>query len=440
MRQTSGFALIVAIIMLVVLASLGFAAMFLTDMNLKIAENGRTQTLARFNAEGGLDSAFVVLAGEVQEQLRDGADLDAVLPENLAEFRETFPAFENDEYALVDGDGYTFYGDGTARIRVIGFGPRDAEYVAEALVRPLANASDAPGDYSLFGEGFVARGDIDMAGKGTYDINFMSGGNISLRAATLLEGNIASAAGSTCSFKWGEGQCLTDQEPPDVPDPDFAALRASVIEDLEEDASWSLPSGQTWSEGSCDTSPATINSTSNAIICVPSNTSVTISGNVEGLTVIGDETTTVNIDASTGDVDDDSVNGVTVVSGTVNFGGGASFAGSNSIIAQNDIEFGQNVVSNDETARTFIVTEGDFTLNGAGTSDIYASFWVGGTFTVNGTGDKFRSTVVSSNTIFKAGAGSFATLSAPSGLDLEYAPDTSDPEYTTSGIRVISRR
>src|SRR5690606_1732158 len=106
-----------------------------------------------------------------------------------------------------------------------GLGPRNARYEAEALIQPVLVPTDGPTGTTLFGEGFVARESITMNGNGTYDTNFWSGGDVDLKAGTLMAGRIASAAGDKCRFKGGGGTCLINLPPPDVPLPVFRALR-----------------------------------------------------------------------------------------------------------------------------------------------------------------------------------------------------------------------
>src|SRR5690554_6151811 len=63
MRQ-QGFVLITSLLVLVVLSAIGAGAFFLTNMNLKIAENTRSATVAQYNAHEGLDVALLILARE----------------------------------------------------------------------------------------------------------------------------------------------------------------------------------------------------------------------------------------------------------------------------------------------------------------------------------------------------------------------------------------
>lgn len=424
MNRGNGFALISSLVVLVVLSAMGLGAMFLSQMNLRIAENSRTGTIARYNAEAGLDTSFVLLASFFKDELE--------LPADRSAFLAAFPDFETAEYQLT-ADGYTRFADGTARVRVLGRGPNNARYVAEAMVQPQLSPVETPGGYTLFGEGFVAKDNITLNGQGSYDMNFWSGGDIELKPGTLVGGRTASAAGSSCTMgKQSEGTCSTRQEPPDVEMPDFQALRDAIIASVMED-------DPGFTEASCSLRIG-FYSGSNEVICVPAGGSLTITGSVANLVVIGNETSSVTINATTGSPSDDSVKGITVISGSLGFGGSAAFYGENTLVAKQSLEFGKNVISRDGTARTFIVTEGDFTLTGTGATSMYASFWVGGRFEIRGTPDEFRGTVVANEAIIRNGGGSFHTIASPKSLDNEFIPTTPDPAYIAAGLRIVSRR
>lgn len=423
MSRNQGFALIASLLILLALAMMGLGSMFLTQMNLKIAENGRTGTIARYNAESGLDTAFVLLAGEFKQNMS--------VPATISEFRTDFPDFESANYTLSSSNGYTVFPNGTVRIRVVGHGPRNSEYEAEALVQPQLQAIPGSTETSIFGEGFVSKQGITLNGNGTYDINFWSGGNIDIHPGKLKAGRVARAAGTICKTG-GEGDCYPGQPEPQVPMPVFSNLRSEMIAKAELD----FPG---FSMATCDYRTGSYTG-SGAVVCVPPFGTLKINGAVSNLIVIGDETTKVEINAQTGSTSNDSTPGITVASKTITFGSSAAFYGTNTIAAIDDITFGKNIVSKDEVARTFIVTEGNFTLKGTGATDMFASFWVGGTFEVNGTPDKFRGTVVANSTIIRNGGGSFHTIADPSGLDNEFIPQDPLPVYTGAGIRVLSRR
>lgn len=428
-----GFALVTSLLVLLVIAALATGALFLSNMNLRIAENTMTNAIARFNAESGLDQTYVVMASYV---LGEGK---TVLPADLGELTA-----ELAEWDMTDGwqvVGYERYvgtgrnGADQARVRVRGTGPRNARHDVEALVEAVISPSHSAEGYTLFGEGFVALEDIDIAGGGTYDIPFWAGGSINLRSATVVEGNSIVASGGSCRWGAPPRDCNAGDEergPPPVEAPDFDALRQAVMDNQDPAAL-----------AACLANPfsgSSITASDGPLVCLPNGASVTISSARPGLVVIGNSTTRVQISTRTGSDTDDSVPGVTVVSSEVTFGAGAEFYGTNTIIAEKDIVFGKNVVSRDETARTFIVTEGNFTLSGTGASNIYASFWVGGDFNWNGTPNNFRGTIVAAGSISGNGCGSFCNIRPPDELENVYIPIDSDDDAGGWGIWVLARR
>ena len=447
MRKRQGFALVTSLLILLVLSGLGVGAAFLANVNLRVAENTATQAQARFNAQEGIDIAFLLLAREFREERALPSGGSAAL--DRAAFLNAFPGFETAAYELV---GYQVFGPDpdvddsyeTARVQVRGIGARGAEHVAEALIEAVARIVPGGEGYSVFEEGFVSNGDCDIAGRPQIGVNFHCGRDIDIRAGSFVDGAKGTAVGE-CT---GGGVCESGGPAPEVPLPDFDSLRQEIIAYAEEEVlgfdmdTCVAPTGATFSG-------------SNAVLCLEPGQEITITGNVRDLIVIGDETTRVVLDAVAGDPNDTSVNGVTVVSGDIKFHTNldvpcdseddliwtnAEFHGTNTIVAKEEICFGQNVTSRDFYARTFIVTEDDFTLRGTGARDIIASFWVGGTFRYNGTPNTFKATVVANTTIFGAGAGAFNTIVPPEGLENWLVPRDSSPSFVGAGIRVLGRR
>jgi type II secretory pathway pseudopilin PulG len=430
MQRRAGFALVTSLLVMLVIAALGVGGVFLSNMNLRIAENTRTQAMARFNAESGMDQMYTILAASVL------AETQAVLPANFDAVNDLVAAWDTTDgwelvrYQRQAGSGRN--GADQAELRVRGTAPRNAQHVVDAVVEAVATPAQTGDGYSIFGEGIVSLQNIDLAGAGTFDIPFHAGGNIDLRAATVVEGNSMIFAGSSC--RWGAPpRSCTAGDPPEVDAPDFVELRQAVIDAQDPD-----------DYAACAANPqsgnVTINNVSGGLVCLAPGANATVIGNVDDLTIIGDDSTTVNLDARTGDPTDDEVRGVTVVSRTITFGSGAAFYGENTIIAIDDITFGKNVVSNDGNARTFIVTEGNFELQGTGATDIYASFWVGGTFAWRGTPNNFRGTIVSVGEIFGAGCGAFCNIRPPDDLINEFVPGGDGSGAAGWGLWVLSRR
>lgn len=430
MQRHHGFALVTSLLVMLVIAALGVGAVFLSNMNLRIAENTRTQAIARFNAESGMDQMYTILAASVLDEA------SAVLPANEGAVRTLMQSWD-----IIQGWDLVSYerhaGSGTngadrAEIRVRGTAPRNARHEVNAVVEAVATPTSTGDGYSIFGEGIVTLSNIDLAGAGTFDIPFHAGGTIDLRAATVVPGNSMVFAGASC--RWGAPpRSCTAGSPPEVDAPDFDELRDAVIAAQD-------PLAYATCEATPRSGTVTINGESNTIVCLAPGATANVIGNVNNLTIVGDDTTSVNIDARTGDPTDDEVRGLTVVSRTITFGSSAAFHGENTIIARDDITFGKNVVSNDGTARTFIVTEGDFELQGTGASNIFASFWVGGSFAWRGTPNTFRGTIVAVGDIFGAGCGAFCTIRPPDDLVNQFVPEGDGDDAGGWGIWVLSRR
>jgi hypothetical protein len=132
--------------------ALGLGSMFLTQMNLQIAENTRSNAVAKYNAEAGVDTATVLLT------------------ERFEALGKTFPATWNmpatATYRLFpnpDGsdNGYVRYtATNQARVRVEGFTPNNARYVAEILLGSASTINPA------FEIGIASMGTVRITGGG----------------------------------------------------------------------------------------------------------------------------------------------------------------------------------------------------------------------------------------------------------------------------------
>jgi hypothetical protein len=427
-----------SLVVLFVVAMIGLGATFLTDMNLKIAENGRTNAIARYNAEAGLDTALVVLAKAYRDQ--EGhfpatkAELEAILPETNLYQLHAYELFSSDE----------------GRVSVRGVLPnRNAEHLVEARFRGVAGPTELVTQTvtemnPLFGVGFVANGTITFPGNSTLDLNVWSGNEIWFPGGRshLGAGFWARAAGGG-DCRIGRLRCQNDAESPNVTGPSFAALRTQIIEHAMERAGVSTMSAL------CSTNVAgsqSLNNQTNRVICLNSGATLTLTGTVSNLVVIGDHTTTVRLSANTVPGGDEGL-GVTIVSRTVDLTDrNTTMQGQNTVVAMHDIEFNKGVTSVDNTARTLIATEGSILLNGNGGRDIYATFWAGGSFRINGTIGNFIGSVVAdteAQAITGNGGVSYARL--PERIINPFIPtititESAGVSYEDAGIRVLSRR
>ncbi len=153
MQSSRGFALITSLLLLVVLAAMGAGAIFLSNMNLGVAENGRSHAIAFASAEGGLEAAIVAL-----EQAYNQA--------TPREFPESFTTADvpTHDRLVFEVVGYEPFDAQSARVSVRGLGPRDAEYVSEAVIVMVPGTVDP-----FFARGLVSEQNITVNGaSGTF--------------------------------------------------------------------------------------------------------------------------------------------------------------------------------------------------------------------------------------------------------------------------------
>ena len=417
MKQAKGFALVAVLIIMTVMLVLGIGAHYLTQMNLKIAENERSSAMAKHNAEGGLEVAHLALA-KTPSLASKGFPTNFALPTMEDGNFRLSSAGGSAGYSAIDsdGDGFNEY----ATLRVEGYTVSEGAFVKEALFS-VEQALPNP----LFNGGLVAKGVIRFV---TNDIrtNIWSGDYLSSRNQGVFAAGYSGKASRGCDIAV---DC--DAGPhipvPDVPKPVFSDLRDQVMANHPEcsDPLTAL----------ANTVVGTINNPQNQVICVPPGGSLTVTGTAKNVVIIGDETTTVSFDAhSASAATDPADHGVTVVAGTLNMDNTATtLSGTNTFIAKRDIGFAKGVLSNDSTSHTLVVSEEDIKVTGNGGASIsHVSFWTGGFFDIAGSSDRIIGTVLAYKNIEIGGRAGQITQGD---TDNPYIPRAGDPT-----IKVESKR
>lgn len=156
-RQGSqGFALITALLVMGSVMLLGLGMLFLSNSNLMIAENVVGNAIARSNAEAGVDATIAALETEFR---RTGN-----LPIDVTAAPSTILPGRTLDYSLAAGS--PAWSGNRVVLRVLGTGPRNAEYIAEALVE----FSGAPsGGWSPFSGAVIACKSIQHTAGGRID-------------------------------------------------------------------------------------------------------------------------------------------------------------------------------------------------------------------------------------------------------------------------------
>lgn len=181
MKDSRGIALIASLLIMAAIMALGAGSMFLAQMNLKIAENSRSNAVARYHAEAGLDTAAALL----RKMHTDTGKFPATF---------TLPVTSGQSYAMLSGlEGYRRDNVNQVRVKVEGFTPNNARYVAEALVAPIINPA--------FLKGLSSEGNIRVSGLGSAEfVNAGVHGNTGVELPGGSSSNFRTCATTTQAF------------------------------------------------------------------------------------------------------------------------------------------------------------------------------------------------------------------------------------------------
>lgn len=482
MRSKRGIGTIIALLTLLMVAGLAVGALFLSNMNLRLSENKRANTISNYAARGGLDMTLVALAREWGERVAAyGASADMPPASDVPPLLASLPGYGT-EFTLL---GYTVDAtDNTkAIVRIAGSTPGGGQFVSEALVRGTLELTEDTGGGGGGGDGLISTAGINCTSGVTIATNIHAGGTVKCTGrAELQPGYTAqTSAEGRNACRIGRTRCDTGADPPYVAEPIFVDLYADVVADsltnygvdmsvtgacdpasagyidvadmtsseavfirteeyLLSAGTASVPLTGTeyidttlshWSHNIYDTDGTTvidemwlayvydtvyfyyIDGTSSPVIgggyCLAPNVRVVIDGTVSNTVIAGDESTSV-IFRDTAVMQPDTTGGatydemgITVVAGDIQFEKGATvptFTGENTIISKNDLVVPGGVAPNPLDCGTdcigsaiLFVSEYDIRINGNGGLPIYASFWAGNTFTVNGSSTYFAGNV-----------------------------------------------
>ncbi len=460
MRKNQGVAIVASIIIMVVILALGAGSIFLTQNNLKTAENVRSNAIARSNAESGLDAGYVLLK--------------TYFDTNRTLLSQGF-TFTNDTYTL----SY----DGNGKMTALGKTSAGAEYKSEALFTTKAGTPSIPPELikGLTSEGLVrvnggASLYVDAGVHG--NTGFWLGGDFKVCAtrdangfctaynpATLATANLPVSLSNTsgeCRVRNSTCNANNYLKPAITIGVNYLSRRNRAA-DLNGDGTFNPASYLTSADCSGSLSAPSGSGMTNRVIC--SNTNVTINNaNLKDVSII----TTGNITLSGNTC---NLNNVKLISlnGTVSMTSCTStkahifsqnamtFSGSNKSPlswtwnGENTLASASNITinggsgggSHDNTINPVtkdghvviglaIITQGNITFNGSNQSkDYYAAFVTGGTFTQNGR-SRFFGSIASVGTLLFNG-----NLEIDSGLKYDNSDLLSD---TVSSLSASSRR
>lgn len=470
LNQTrQGIAVISVLLILAAILLVGLSSMFLTQMNLGIAGNVQTNTIAQANADAGLDAALAELEKYYQEE--EEATGTGRYPTSLS-----IPSVNGQNFSpTYELASYELYTDDRAMVRVIGTGPRNAEHLSEALAMMQPGGPRFPPafDFGLATEGVIETSgtsiytDAGLHGNAGFKLHHNDDFRICIERdadgtctdweeVDLSDAPVSGSPGATtCSpeelCEDGEPKILID---PITVDPNYNERRDSALADAA--------SGEEWSETfgiECDvvfSSPPADDYWDDvppeSTVCVESGFPMTLPRDTEltdvnivsqGDIIVGRDSTltTSTLISMEGRIQADSNEAVTIESSRVFSQEGITFngqhtriSGKTTLASAGDITIrgGAPATTNedgDPSVGLALIAEGDIEVNGS--SDWYVAVIGGGTFTQNGTSTVYGRVTSVGDMEFNGG------IDIDSGLDIfnHDVKEEGPPQITT-----VSRR
>jgi hypothetical protein len=400
-RSIQGFAAVTALLILVAVGVLAVGASFMTITNLRLAENARTQAVARYNAELWLDVVLLAIA--------DGYVELGVMPPRtvLDRFLIGSQQYELTRYTIdASSDG--------GEIQVTGLAPRGDAGASIARHPVSARFVGVESTGTGSGPGFITPADIWVSGASNLLLNMHAGGFLSVSGDVStgdpLAGQFFSYLSGTGACSLGSaGSCLNNQAPPVVPVVDwqdrYDSLRAGTFPASDDSGrslgpycavpAYPVPSGN-------NTTP--IVAAEGDVICLPASGRFSISGaggSLRGVTIIGGAGTQVTLTGgSSGGAIASSAEadlGVRLVAGEVVLSSGGTLNDRNEIYAAKNVILDRGVTAvtsedidgdgtNDVVVKTYIESARNVVFTGSGTSGTYASILANGKFCRSGNG------------------------------------------------------
>ncbi len=159
--KEQGIALTVMLIVLAVAATLSFGTLFLTQNNLKVAENIRNHAIAKYNAEAGIEVANIMLTDTwvSSGEIPNSQYADSIVPLAVSATDTAFDYYLNpDSYR---GDESNVY------LAVVGKSSDKASYDAEMLAKPIAAVAHEVVASPFYTKGLVSKGKVTINGGGS---------------------------------------------------------------------------------------------------------------------------------------------------------------------------------------------------------------------------------------------------------------------------------
>ncbi|MCA9839551.1 MAG: hypothetical protein KC422_21760 [Trueperaceae bacterium] len=200
MRRQDGIVIVASLILMLAVLGLAVGSLFLTQSNLKIAENVRSKAYAKYAAESGMDATLAALdmyynTHHEYPSFSDGQFSNLALPQFQANGEQV-----NYEVLAFNNTG------NSAVVKVSATSPQGATHVSEALLAGELTSSTTTTEVEinpLVANGLASEGTVTLNGRN----NFVSAGLHGNRGYTINA--LQNATFSTCLSRNTNGRCIS---------------------------------------------------------------------------------------------------------------------------------------------------------------------------------------------------------------------------------------
>ncbi len=157
-RKEQGIALTVMLVVLTFAATLSFGTLFLTQNNLKVAENIRNHAIAKYNAEAGIEVSHIMLNADWKEtgKMPTANTADSMVPLAVSASETAFNYYLDPE--VFNSTNNNVY------LAIVGKSGPDASYTTEMLAKAVPASTSQSLPLPVYAKGIVSKTTVSING------------------------------------------------------------------------------------------------------------------------------------------------------------------------------------------------------------------------------------------------------------------------------------
>ena len=202
--KEQGIALTVMLVVLMFAATLTFGTLFLTQNNLKVAENIRNHAIAKYNAEAGIEVSHIMLGETWKETgiMPTTDTVEAMVPLAVSASETEFSYYLDPE--VFNSTSNNVY------LAIIGKSGPDASYQSEMLANAIAASTGQTRLLPAYTHGILSKEHVTMNQLQGTD---MTSAGVHGNQGFILHGHLDGIV--DCVEYFDDGKCKTTAEPDD---------------------------------------------------------------------------------------------------------------------------------------------------------------------------------------------------------------------------------